>query len=177
MKKDDFYNISVLGRVAYAIMCFERYVTSKYPNTDFRAAAEMMWSIVDGSNYLDESSYRYIEIVPECLFEADSYNNSDFEYLTEAEYDNFTSMLNSNDKNLNTLMQSIYDSAMSYAYRVPEPGAPKNIPILKEIDTILSRNGIDLPDKSVLSKYTPTDSDGLGDYFDGRYLSIILNQN
>ena len=177
MKKDDFYNISVFGRVAYAIMCFERYVTSKYPNTDFRAAAEIMWSIVDGSNYLDESSYRYIEIVPECLFESDSYNNSDFEYLTQSEYDNFSDMLNRNDKSLNTLMQSIYDIAMSYAYTVVEQGAPITIPILNRIDAILSKDGIDLPDKSILSKYTPTDSDGLGDCFDGRYLSIILTQN
>lgn len=84
-------NVSVLGRVAYAIMCFEKYAVTVYPNVDFSPVAEIMWSIIDGSNYLDESSYRYIEIVPECLFEFKSYEESNFEYLSKEEYDLFTS--------------------------------------------------------------------------------------
>ena len=108
-------NVSVLGRVAYAIMCFEKYAVTVYPNVDFSPVAEVMWSIIDGSNYLDESSYRYIEIVPECLFEFKSYEESNFEYLKKEEYDLFTSILNATDRDLNVLMKSIYDMAMAYA--------------------------------------------------------------
>ena len=174
MTIDSLKKVSVLVSVAYAIMCFEKYVVTVYPNVDFSPVAEVMWSIIDGSNYLDESSYRYIEIVPECLFEFKSYEESDFEYLSKEEYDLFTSILNATDHDLNVLMKSIYDIAMAYAYTTVESGAPEALSPLECVIGILSANDIALPDTEAVSTYTATGSDGLGDYFDGRYLSIIL---
>ncbi len=87
-------------------MCFEKYVVTVYPKVDFSPVSEVMWSIIDGSNYLDEISYRYIEIVPECLFEFKNYEESDFEYMTKEEYISFTHILNETDQDLNVLMKN-----------------------------------------------------------------------
>lgn len=174
MNLDSLKNVSVLGRVAYAIMCFEKYAVTVYPMVDFSSVVEVMWSIIDGSNYLDESAYRYIEIVPECLFEFKSYEESDFEYLTKEEYISFTHILNETDQDLNVLMKNIYDIAMAYSYTTVEIGAPDTIPPVERTIEILSSHGIALPDMGAVAKNTPTSSDGLGDYFNGRYLSIIL---
>ncbi len=43
-------NLSIRGRVAYAIMCFERYAIHKYPDTDMSSVSEMMWKIIDKSD-------------------------------------------------------------------------------------------------------------------------------
>lgn len=169
-------NVSVFGRVAYAVMCFENYAVNVYPNIDFSPVVEIMWSIIDGSNYIDESAYRYNEIVPECLFEFNSYENSDFEYLTKEEYNLFKSILNESDDDLNVLMKSIYDIAMSYAYTKVENGAPAAIPHIQKVTDILSAHGIALPDMKLVAEYTSKNSNRLGDCFDGRYLSVVLKQ-
>ena len=97
-------NHTLLARIAFAIMCFERYVISVYPNIDFSSVAAMMWQIVDGSDYLDEASYRFGEIIPEYLFEFHDYKSAGFDSLTQEQYDHFSSILNDADQNLNTLM-------------------------------------------------------------------------
>lgn len=63
---------------------------------------------------------------------------------------------------------------MAYAYTTVESGAPEALSPLKSVIGILSAHDISLPDTEAVSTYIATGSDGLGDYFDGRYLSIIL---
>ncbi len=116
MNGKQFYDISIRGRIAYVILCFENYVKVKYPDIDMHPVLKMMWSVVDSSDYIDNSAYRYLEIVPECLFEKDYYSTDVFEKLTEDEYNKFTKILNGDDSDLNTIMMSVYDIAMEYAY-------------------------------------------------------------
>ena len=47
MNAKDFDNISIRGRVAYIILCFEKYVTKMYPGTDWARVDDMMWKICD----------------------------------------------------------------------------------------------------------------------------------
>ena len=47
MAIDSLKNVSVLGRVAYSIMCFEKYAVTVYSNFDFSLVAEVMWSIIE----------------------------------------------------------------------------------------------------------------------------------
>ena len=91
--KTIYDTLSIRGRVTYAIMCFERYVTFKYPDKDMSAVAEMMWKIIDDSDYIDNSAYRYMEIIPEYLFEANDFTSSEFDYMTKKEYVHFTALL------------------------------------------------------------------------------------
>ncbi len=177
--KTIYDTLSIRGRVAYAIMCFERYVTCKYPDKDMSAVADMMWKIIDNSDYIDNSSYRYMEIIPEYLFEANDFTSSEFDYLTEKEYDLFTDLLPTPDidANLNTIMHLIYDIAMEYAYTVVELDAPETKEYLQEISKILQTNSITLPKVDDIPKYEWDDTHGWGQPFDGRYLSIIIKKS
>ena len=51
--------------------------------------AEMMWKIIDNSDYIDNSAYRYMEIIPEYLFEA---NTGIVSKATENKHGNFLVM-------------------------------------------------------------------------------------
>lgn len=68
-----------------------------------------------------------------------------------------------------------YDIAMSYAHTTVEPNAPATLPYLEKVKTVLLTNKIEPPDEAIVSKYTASGTDWLGECFDGRYLSIILN--
>ena len=59
-----FQDFPIRARVAYAIMCCERYVAAVYPELDFRRAASVMWQIADGSDYIDSALHRLVDIYP-----------------------------------------------------------------------------------------------------------------
>lgn len=176
MMKTIYDKLSIRGRVAYAIMCFENYVNFKYPDKDMSNVAEIMWKIIDDSDYIDNSAYRYMEIIPEYLFEAEDFVSSQFDYLTEQDYNYFTELLPvpENDIDLNIIMHKVYDIAMEYAYTVVELDQPETKEYLKEVSNILRKNDIELPNLSDIPKYEWDDTHGWGKCFDGRYLSIIL---
>lgn len=177
--KTIFDKLSIRGRVAYAIMCFERYVTNVYPDKDMSAVAEVMWKIVDDSDYIDNSAYRYMEIIPEYLFEAKDFISSEFDYMTESEYVFYTHLLPTpeDDNELNIIMHSIYDIAMEYAYTAVELDAPETKEYLQEVSKILQTNSITLPKVDDIQKYEWDDTHGWGQPFDGRYLSIIIKKS
>ena len=111
-------SLSIRERVAYLIMCFERYVKHKYPERDMTLPAEFMWNVINGSGYLDESAYRYMDIIPEFLFETDSFETADMVDMTREEYDVLVHLLPraEDDPDLNTIMTRIYDVAMEFAF-------------------------------------------------------------
>ena len=70
----------------------------------------------------------------------------------------------------------IDDVAIEYAYCGIPKGAPDTIPYIEDVEQIMHDIGLELPDISLLSGYVDPE-DWWGDTFDGRYLSIILNQD
>lgn len=166
--------LSIRGRITYLIMCFEKYVTAKYPDLNWLPVCDMMWKICDSSDYIDNSAYRYMEIVPEYLYEFDNFKAAEFEYLSEEEYKFFTSIIPSDDADIETIMHSIYDVAMEYAYGAIPKGAPDAIPYISDVEKCMERNNIPLPDISLLAQYTDP-KHWWGTPFDGRHLSIIMN--
>ena len=182
MKSEDIGNFTLLARTAFAIMCFEKYVLSVYSHVDFKPVAEMMWHIVDGSDYLDEAAYKYAEIIPDSLFEYDSFETLDYEYMTKEQYVLFSNILNPQDHDLNRLMEAIYDIAMSYCYTMVTPGAPATIPYLQEVIGVLEKHKLDLPDLSLLSNHSIScrspkayrNFNWMGNNIDPKELSIIL---
>ena len=181
MKNEDFGELTLMARIAFAIMCFERYALSIYPNINFKPAAEKMWHIVDGSDYVDEASYKMYEMLPEKLYAADNYDDEPFNYMTREEYSTLIRIMNKNDRNLSVLIDAVFDVAMSYSYTEVEPYAPDAFPYLQTITDVLRSHHIDLPDLNLLSEYTAANPRSgrkgdkwMGDYIDGKALSIFL---
>ena len=107
MNAKNFDNISIRGRVAYIILCFERYVIAKYPDADWTRVDDMMWKICDESDYIDNSAYKYMEIIPEYLYEFSDYDSADFEYLSKEDYEYYISVIPMDDEKLNTIMHPL----------------------------------------------------------------------
>ena len=172
------YNISIRGRVTYLIMCFERYVTQKYPERNWVSVDDMMWKICDDSDYIDRSAHRYIEIIPEYLYEFKTFEESDFDCLSKEDYEMFKSIIPKDDSELNTIMDSIYAVTMEYAYGAIPKGAPDTIHYIQEVEDVMKKNNIELPDFSSIEKFTvknvADEGHWWGHVFDGRYLSIIM---
>lgn len=175
MNGKQFYDISIRGRIAYVILCFENYVKVKYPDIDMQPVLKMMWSVVDSSDYIDNSAYRYLEIVPECLFEKDHYASDVFETLSEDEYNKFVKLLSSDDSDLNTIMMSVYDIAMEYAYTNITEHGKETYEYLDRVISILNSNNIPLPeiDKVGMSRFS--ESDGWGHCLDPKSISSMLS--
>ncbi len=89
----DFENISVTGRIAYGIMCAEEYLVYKYPDKDWIVVFKDFWEITNLELW-DEWIDKTVEIIPEYLFEFNSYISSCFEYLTESKYNKLKKVYN-----------------------------------------------------------------------------------
>ncbi len=174
MNSNNFVDLSIRGRIAYVILCFENYVKVKYPDIDMQPVLKMMWSVVDSSDYIDNSAYRYLEIVPECLFEKDHYSADVFDKLTEDEYNRFTKILNSDDPDLNAIMMSVYDIAMEYAYTNITDHGKDTYEYLDKVIAILNNNAISLPDIGKVSMSRFSESEGWGHCLDPKSISNML---
>ena len=174
MTSKKFADISIRGRVAYVILCFENYIKVKYPNIDMQPVLKMMWSVVDSSDYIDNSAYRYLEIVPECLFEKDHYTTDVFDYLTKEEYDKYIKLLNNSDADLNSIMMSVYDIAMEYAYTNITEHGKETYEYLDKVISILCNNNIALPGIDKVSMSYFSESDGWGHCLDPKNSSSML---
>ena len=171
MNIEDFSDVSVLGKTAYAILCFEEYIKVKYPDTIMIPVLELMWKIP--CQPLDNYTYKYVEILPECLFEFDSYNN-EFEEISEEEFNMFRKILNNTDKDLNELMKSIYDIVSSYeGTRITDNGKEASYYLEKAVK-VLEKNDIPLPDIKKVLPYTSDKHDGWGENIYPKGISTML---
>ena len=154
MNSSELGRLTLLARTAFAVMCFERYAKAVYPTVNYRPVAEMMWHIIDGSDWLDEAAYKYSEIIPDSLFEEETYEASAFRYLTQQQFRVFRQIINREDADLNTLMQAVFDVAMSYVYTSVEPGAAVTLPYLQTVIDVLEKHEIELPDSELLAEHS-----------------------
>lgn len=174
MNKTIFNNISIRGRIAFCIMCVENYMKSTYPTANFSVVSKLMWNIVGDSDYIDNSAYHFMEIIPEYLYEFDSFVDSDFEYISEIEYEACKDLLSPSDETLNLIMHRIYDIAMEYAYEAIPTAGKKTIDYLFDVINILEERHIPLPDIASVLSSTFDQHDGWGDFirYSGRSLYL-----
>lgn len=172
IKKYDFEDISMVGRFAYAIMCAERYAVAKYPEKEWKPLFTWMWK--GTSDYFDEWYYRFMEILPEYLYEFDNYEDAEYEYLSEEDYNYYVEFLNDIDKKMERLLAIPAEISMVYSYTSIPGNGKESIDLVHEAITILEDNNIKAPDPMRV-EFSPFDQkNGWGENFDGTKLSIIL---
>lgn len=65
--KEEFYNITMTGKICYIFMCIERYLVDKYPDRDWTPVAKHMWQWTEhwwlsiGATILYETSLRLVK--------------------------------------------------------------------------------------------------------------------
>lgn len=162
MNKYDFKNISIRGRVAFAISCLNTYLKTKYPNIDFSSVLDLACKITEDSDYIDSCTEAFTEIIPEYLYEFDNYEDAEFEYLSKEAYESFISIIPKDDADLNLLMHSIRDIAWEYCYVALETNAPQTYRYLDSIIDTMNKLSLSLPDIKIFKKYEFSENDGWG---------------
>lgn len=175
MKPSDFDNISMNGRMAYGILCAEAYLTCKYPEDNWSTLSRLMWGAT--SSYWDIWDSRFIEVIPEYLFEKDSFAESEFEYLTEQDYNTFVALFKDKPLIVNTLLMKLHELEEVYSYSsIPGTGKEASS-IIVELCEILEQDSVPLPELSTVSFSHFSEKDGWGEQFNGEKLSLILRKN
>lgn len=174
MKKiiEKLKSVSVAGRIAFIIMCIEKYLVAQYPEKDWTPLAEEMWKFND--SYWDEWLCSFVDLFPECIAENDSFE----EYTGKYSYDTFRNLYKDlKNDDVNKLLNLLDDFIGIYLYTRVWDGTEKMFPeVIEEIVSYLTKNNIPVPDVEKVTFSDFRQNDGFGDKFDGRYLSIILNR-
>jgi len=166
MNTEILKNVSVVGRVAYAVMCIENYLISEYPGKDWTILSEEMWKLT--SMYFDDWGYRFIELLPQALFEKPDFASSYFEDISETDYDKFRKLYQNCHDDVNQLLLALYQMEEAFT---DESNA---MPYLEKITDALERKHISLPNAEKVSFSRISEHHGWGNHFDGRFLSVIL---
>lgn len=175
MSKKKIEEISLRGRIAYAIMCIEAYLKNEYPNKNWMILSQKMWEATNSS--LEEWFFSFKEFIPEFVFEFQNYEASDFEYISKNDYYYLTKLYQDVKNDVNELLQLLNWIVELYLYTVI-PGIGKDsIDIIKKIEKYLISRKVILPDLQKISFSKFSELHGWGNCFDGTYLSIILNNH
>ncbi len=176
-------NISLTGRLCYLFMCIERYLVNLYPNKDWTLIAEKCWQWTN--KYWNEGCDEYAKIVPEYLFEFDSYKEtSEKQYdgsLSEKEYLEFVNLYagiteGEDENEINQLLMLPIDFNNECECTNFCSADESTLAILEKAELILLGNNIDCPCTDEISGLTVEQKNGWGDFIDSRYLSIVLKK-
>ena len=173
MTISDFNNISMNGRMAYAILCVEKYLKEKFPENNWFELSKLMWNVT--SIYWDEWDNKFIEVIPKYLFEFDTYEESDFEEISEDEYNSFVALLKDKPAVVNDLLMKLHQIQEVYCYSSIPSNGEEASQIVLDICAILEQDNVSLPDINVVNFSSFSERDGWGNKFDGTRLSLILN--
>lgn len=172
--------ISMNGRMAYAIMTIERYLPDTYPSKDWSILSAQMWRAT--ATAWDTWTDSFIEIIPEYLFEFPTYEESGFEHLSSEDHKSFAELysgVTSGDSNdtINIFLESLRLIEEVYCYTSISGFGEESLDILEKICDIVEDAGIQLPDPQLVAFSPFTEKDGWGEDFDGTYLSAVLTSD
>ena len=170
--------ISMNGRIAYSIQCIEKYLIEKYPNKDCKRLSIEMWKAT--SECFDKWHDEFMEIIPEYLYEfGEKYQKDNWDYLNEENFNYWICFYNEikKDTNINKLLINLSDISMVYCYTsIPKEGK-ESLKIIENIENILIKNKIELPNPETFSFSKFTEKNGWGNDFDGKKYSLILKMD
>jgi hypothetical protein len=176
IKKKDFKNISMNGRLAYQLMCVERYLLHQYPTLDFKPMFEILWQVTNGM-YWDTFSDYIIDMEPQYFLECKTYEEQEWLTLTKKEYDTLYPIISKLGSDVDDLFETLKDQTFVYAYTIVPKNTHESIDIIFETISFLLKYHIPLPDIKLISFSTIDQRHSWGNHFDGTKFSIILNKD
>lgn len=174
MDKNNFKNISLTGRVAFGITCFENTLLSlNYNVNEWRTVLEYLWEFTS-IKYLDDWNGIVAEIIPDNLLEFRTYEEHDFEYLDEKHFEYLYNLYQNIDEKIDFVITAIYNIGTSHAYSIIEGYGQRSLEELEILVNYMIKNNISLPDIKPFERFSITENRGWGNKFDGKSISSIL---
>ena len=150
-----YIQLSLMGRLAYILMCIEAYLVKVHPERDWRVFAKAFWLFpsMDISDWL----FLYKELMPDTAFYKGKYSLDVQEYFSLDDYNNLKNQYHSIDKiklkKIDALLDIPFNVMSEYDCMVSDgdPEHFKNIfdtsnRNIELVQRILSEHHIELPD-------------------------------
>ncbi|MFK4304732.1 MULTISPECIES: hypothetical protein [unclassified Paenibacillus] len=174
MDMEKFKHISMRGRVAYGVSCFENAIIAlKYDVNDWRIVLNYLWEFTS-IQYLDDWNDIVVELIPENLTEFKTYEEEEFERLSKDEFIYLYSLYQNIDGSVDALLREIYDLGISHTYTVIEGYGESSLKSLERIIKFMIDYNFPLPSIDPFLKFSIEENRGWGHKFDGTKLSKIL---
>lgn len=174
MDINNFKNISLNGRVAYGICCFENTLMFlKCDVSNWKTVLGYLWEFTSTQN-LEVWNDQVAEIIPENLLEFKNYKEHDFEYLDESQFEYLYGLYQNIDERIGYLIRQIFYLGSSHSYSVIVDYGQRSLDELDRLVTFMVNNSFPLPDIGPFEKYSIDENKGWGNKFDGKTLSKIL---
>lgn len=174
MDKNSFKDISLNGRVAYAISCFENLLLSlNYNSVMWNDVLKYLWEFTSIQN-LEEWNDKIAEIIPENLLEFNSYEEDDFEYIDKDTFKKLYELYQNIDTKVEFIIRQIFYIGSSHSYSRIDGCGQNSLDQLDILIEFMRSNSISLPDIKPFLKYSIKENKGWGNDFDGSKLSKIL---
>lgn len=170
---NSFENISLRGRMAYVIMCAERYALAKKPNAEWQPVFKDLWSITEDIMW-DDWSDRVMDLLPEYIYELEAYDPDEFSWLDEEGFKQLKKLYDDMGDAWSAILRNLVDMEEIYAYTsIPGTGS-ESIALAEEAIKLVRNCGIDVPDVEQVAFTSFDDNGGRGNPFDAKSLSLIL---
>lgn len=172
-------NVSMIGRMAYTIMCVESFLTSVYSDRDWSLVAAAMWKATS-TNWGDWPEM-YSAYIPDVLLSYDHYDDDLADVISEDEYQTLLRLYSHITEGreddpmdeVNYMLNLPHEMSMVYEGTVIGDGS-ESLDIIDRAENVLHRHCIPLPDYHKVLFSSSKELNGWGNFFDGTPLSIIL---
>ena len=157
---ENFKNVSIRGRVAYAICCLENVIeqVESQPKEDWDVLLNKLWSLTD-LQFVDGWLYSVSSSMPSSILE-DPFDPE--EETTKEEYEKLKALYQSSNQSALDLIEQIFSLGTVELYGKIENNSPRTLEILDEIIELTKSTGAELPTHSLVSKFSIHDSEGWG---------------
>ncbi|MFF2484331.1 hypothetical protein [Paenibacillus sp. NPDC058071] len=175
MNMEKFKLISLRGRVAYGVSCFENALLAlKYNLNDWKIVLNYLWGFTNSN--LEESHTIANELIPEHLLEFKTYEKHEFERLSKEEFLYLYNLYQDMDESINSLLYGIHELGASHAYSVVSGYGESSLKSLERLINLMIDNNYPLPNVEQFLIFSIDENKGWGNEFDGTKLSK-LNPN
>ena len=169
-----FRQISLRGRVAYGVSCFESALLAlNYNLSDWKIILNYLWEFTS-SNNLEDCNTITNELIPEHLLEFKTYEEHEFERLSKEEFQYLYKLYQNIDESINSLFYGIHELGASHAYGTVSGYGESSLKSLERLINLMLNNKYPLPSVEQFLIFSIKENEGWGNKFDGTKLSKIL---
>ena len=165
--EQELQDISIRGKMAFMVKCFENYASSKYPELDWGQLFQFMRKVTSVEWIDDDWWYPLGEFLPEFILETTGYDKDQYESLSEKDYIYYKNLFSGVKRDIVKILSNIHDLLSIYLYGdIDDHGKEMNVAMCKIIKDMTKSKAFVLPDinKYKFSKWE--ERDGWGNRFD-----------
>ena len=165
MEIHEFKNISIRGRMAFGIICFEHAL--KHLNYDFEdwdIILKELWSFTE-LEFIDEWLYAFAGYTASSILENLSFAEKGFEKVAESEYVILKKLYNKADDLICDLTDILFWLGTTDLYGELVNNSLKTLEELEKIIGLMKVNNISMPLETLFRKFSYSEKGGWGNSF------------